>query len=65
MRWKDLKKGYADQIAVMAAMALHELLGVRPDASLAKVKSAYKELVKSYHPDKAKTLLWPVITKRS
>jgi DnaJ-class molecular chaperone len=48
MSWKDLKKGYADQIAAMAAMAPHELLGVRPDASLAKVKAAYKKL-----PDKA------------
>ena len=30
----------------------YEVLGVKPGASEAEIKAAYKELVKKYHPDK-------------
>lgn len=51
MRWKEMKKGYSDRVAELAAMAPHELLGVAPKAGPDEVKSAYIKLVKAYHPD--------------
>ena len=30
----------------------YEVLGLKPGASEAEIKAAYKELVKKYHPDK-------------
>lgn len=51
MRWKELRKGYSDRVAALAAMAPHELLGVAANARADEVKSAYIKLVKAYHPD--------------
>ena len=51
MRWKDLKKGYADRVAALASMTPRELLGVAPDATAGEIKAAYIKLVKTYHPD--------------
>lgn len=53
MKWNDLKRGYADQIAQMARLSPRELLGIDAAASKDDIKAAYLRLVKAYHPDKA------------
>lgn len=53
MRWKDIEPGYENKLEKMSTMAPHEILGIGPDADQAEIKAAYKQLVKSYHPDRA------------
>jgi DnaJ-class molecular chaperone len=52
-RWKDLRSGYNDRIAELAALQPHELLGVCADATAEELRSAYISLVKAYHPDRS------------
>jgi len=37
----------------------HEILGVRPDASIDEIKEAFRERVKMYHPDNVPAHLAP------
>mmetsp|Transcript_78176 Transcript_78176/g.95722 ORF Transcript_78176/g.95722 Transcript_78176/m.95722 type:complete len:126 (-) Transcript_78176:379-756(-) len=37
------------------SFSMYEIFGVKPDASMDDIKTAYKKLVKKYHPDKHKT----------
>jgi preprotein translocase subunit Sec63 len=54
IRWSPLEvKRYRDRLAMMAAMAPHELLGVAADATIVDVRAAYVRMVKAYHPDKS------------
>jgi DnaJ-class molecular chaperone len=53
MRWRELRNGYNDRIAALAALPPHELLSVAPDATAEQLKSAYMRLVKTYHPDRS------------
>ena len=53
MRWNELKRGYADQIAALAKLPAHEVLGVDSTSSREEIKAAYVRLIKTYHPDRS------------
>jgi len=53
MRWKELRNGYKDRVAELAALPPHELLGVTSGATAEELKSAYIRMVKTYHPDRS------------
>jgi len=53
MKWKNRKPQLSDELARLAGLEPYELLGVAPDATVDEVKSAYRQMVKVYHPDKA------------
>lgn len=53
MKWKNRKPQLSDELARLAGLEPHELLGVSLDATADELKSAYRQLVKVYHPDMA------------
>ncbi len=57
MKWKNRKPQLSDELARLAGLEPHELLGVSPDATTDEVKSAYRRMVKVYHPDKADSFM--------
>lgn len=53
MKWRELKQGPAGRLGQMRNVDPYVLFGVSKDAELAEIKRAYREMVKTYHPDKA------------
>lgn len=53
MKWKDRSTILSDELSRLSSMKDHELLSVPTNASFFEVKSAYRKMVKTYHPDKA------------
>jgi molecular chaperone DnaJ len=53
MKWKNRKPLLSDELARLEGLDPYELLKITPDATADEVKSAYRQLVKVYHPDKA------------
>lgn len=52
MKWRELNRGPA-RLEQMRKIDPYVLFGVAQGADLIEVKRAYRELVKTYHPDKA------------
>ena len=52
MKWRRIGEP-PDGVARLKQLPPHEILGVSPDASLDQVKTAYRALVRLYHPDAA------------
>jgi curved DNA-binding protein CbpA len=53
MKWKELKEAHSNRLSEMAKMSPHALLGIPANAAPDQIKTAYLELVKTYHPDKS------------
>lgn len=53
MKWRNRKPQLSDELARLMGMEPHELLRVAADATADEIKSAYRQMVKVYHPDKA------------
>jgi DnaJ-class molecular chaperone len=53
MKWKSRSPMLSDELSRLSGLAPHELLCVAADADAVQVKSAYRQMVKIYHPDKA------------
>jgi DnaJ-class molecular chaperone len=53
MKWRKRKSQLSDEIARLAGLEPHELLGVSEEATAEQIKRAYRILVKVYHPDRA------------
>ena len=53
MKWNNRSCLSADELTRLRNLKPHELLSVPIDASTAVIKSAYRRLVKVYHPDKS------------
>jgi len=51
MKWKNRKPQLSDELARLAGLEPHELLRVSPNATADEVKTAYRQIVKVYHPD--------------
>jgi len=57
MKWRNRKPQLSDELARLSGLEPHELLSVAPDATADEIKSAYRQMVKVYHPDKADTFM--------
>jgi curved DNA-binding protein CbpA len=53
MKWKNRKPQLSDEIARLKDLDPYEMLGLASNATADEIKSAYRRLVKVYHPDKA------------
>ena len=53
MIWRNRSIQMSDELSRLQVLEPHELLSVPPDASREEIKAAYRNLAKSYHPDKA------------
>jgi DnaJ-class molecular chaperone len=53
MKWKNRKPQLSDELARLAGLEPRELLNVAMDATAEEIKSAYRQIAKVYHPDKA------------
>ena len=53
MKWRNRKPQLSDEIARLTGLEPYELLNIAPDATADEIKSAYRQIVKVYHPDKA------------
>ncbi len=51
MKWTEYKNRTPDELARLASLSRHELLGVPADASLPEIKRAYRRMARIYHPD--------------
>lgn len=53
MKWNDIQEeGYQSKLESLECMQSFEVLGISEDSSIKTIKSAYKEKMKIYHPDK-------------
>ena len=53
MKWRDLNRGPTTRLDEMRKVDPYALFGLARGAALDDVKRAYREMVKTYHPDKA------------
>lgn len=53
MQWTNKKGPVQNKLDEMRAKTPHEILGVADMASELEIKTRYRELVKTYHPDAA------------
>ncbi len=53
MKWRELKQGPVGRLDQMRKVDPYALFGVARGAALDEVKRAYREMVRTYHPDKA------------
>jgi DnaJ-class molecular chaperone len=53
MKWRNRSPLLSDELSRLNGLEPHELLCVAADADADEVKSAYRQMVKVYHPDKA------------
>ena len=52
IKWHTIPPGYKSRLIELKAMTSYELLNVVPGLSLSELKTAYRNKVKSHHPDK-------------
>jgi len=53
MKWRELNQSPASRLDQMRKANPYALFGVARGADLAEIKRAYREMVRTYHPDKA------------
>jgi curved DNA-binding protein CbpA len=53
MEWREIKSEYVDNIKKLEQLDAYTLLGISPGATRLEIKSAYREKVKLYHPDRS------------
>ena len=51
MKWKNIDQGSATLIGEYRKMTPYEVLRVDPSASTEKVRKAYRDMIRAYHPD--------------
>ncbi|QEX21936.1 hypothetical protein FRZ61_18650 [Hypericibacter adhaerens] len=51
MQWTNKKGPLPSKLDEMRARTPREILGVADTASIVEIKTRYRELVKTYHPD--------------
>ena len=57
MRWRPIRSKYLSELERLKTQDPFELLEISGDASLAEIRAAYREKVKTYHPDGADTFM--------
>ena len=53
MNWRNIPTGYTDRTEILRRQHPHEILTVPEGATLDEIKTAYRRLVKIYHPDRS------------
>lgn len=53
MKWRNRKPQLSDELARLSGLEPNEVLNIAPGASEEEIKSAYRNMVKVYHPDKS------------
>jgi len=51
MKWREIRKQYPDLLRDIESKNPYEILRVSKSASLDEIKTAYRKLVRTYHPD--------------
>ena len=53
MKWRELNQGSATRLGEMRKADPYALFGVTRATDLLEIKRAYREMIRTYHPDKA------------
>ena len=53
MKWKNRTRQSTDELSRLNSMAPHDVLNIKSDSSLEEIKTAYRQKVRIYHPDKS------------
>ena len=53
MKWRNRKPLLSDELSRLTGLDPWDLLGVEPNATIDEIRSAYRQIVLVYHPDKA------------
>jgi len=59
MKWRELNQGSATRLDQMRKEDPYSLFGVTRGADLLEIKRAYREMAKTYHPDRADPFMRP------
>jgi DnaJ-class molecular chaperone len=59
MKWRDLKNGAAQRLEALKKADPYALFSVERGTELSDIKTAYRAMVRTYHPDKADPFMRP------